>query len=68
MFANILSRYWWMTLIRGVLWILFGLFIFAQPGISLVTLTLLFGVIFLVDGVLNVMNGISGRREQEIRS
>jgi uncharacterized membrane protein HdeD (DUF308 family) len=39
--SNILSRDWWMTLLRGVVWILFGLTIFAMPGISLVTLTLL---------------------------
>src|SRR5262245_15885231 len=43
MLANILSRYWWMTLLRGVIWVLFGLVAFVRPGISLVTLTLLFG-------------------------
>ena len=42
MLANILSRYWWMTLLRGVIWVLFGLLVFSQPAISLVTLTLLF--------------------------
>ena len=25
MLANILSRYWWLTLLRGLIWILFGI-------------------------------------------
>jgi len=65
MFSNILSRYWWMTLLRGVISILFGIAIFAQPGISLVTLTLIFGVFALIDGVGNVVSAIGGRNENE---
>jgi len=65
MFANILSRYWWMTLLRGAFWIFFGIIVFTQPAITLVTLTLLFGVIFLIDGILNVFNAVAGRKEQE---
>ena len=65
MLANILSRYWWMTLIRGALWILFGLFVFAQPGITLVTLTVTFGIFALADGVATIVNAIAGREEQE---
>ena len=51
MLANILSRYWWLTLLRGLIWILFGIVVFTQPAISLVTLTLTFGVFALVDGI-----------------
>src|SRR5262245_23207215 len=65
MLANILSRYWWMTLVRGVLWILFGLFVFAQPGISLLTLTLAFGIFALADGIGCIANAVSGRDEHE---
>jgi uncharacterized membrane protein HdeD (DUF308 family) len=65
MLANILSRYWWMTLIRGALWVLFGLFIFAQPGISLVTLTFTFGIFALMDGVGCIVNAVGGRDEHE---
>jgi uncharacterized membrane protein HdeD (DUF308 family) len=65
MFANILSRYWGMTLLRGVFWILFGLIIVMQPALSLVTLTVLVGALFLVDGVTNVVSAIGGRNEQE---
>lgn len=65
MLANTLSRYWWMTLVRGVLWILFGLFIFAAPGLSLVTLTLTFGFFLMADGIGCIVNAVAGRDEQE---
>ncbi len=65
MFAQILSRYWWMTLVRGVIWILFGVFVITQPALSLVTLTLLFGIFAMVDGIGNVVSAIGGRREHE---
>ena len=65
MLASILSRYWWLTLLRGGLWVLFGILVFAQPAITLVALTWLFGAFVLVDGVVNVANAIGGRRERE---
>ena len=52
MFAKILSRYWWMTLVRGLLWIVFGVVLFVEPGLSLVTLATIFGLFVLVDGVV----------------
>ena len=63
MLSNVLSQYWWMILLRGVLSILFGLVLFTQPGISLVTLTLLFGAFALVHGVGNVMSAFGGRNQ-----
>jgi uncharacterized membrane protein HdeD (DUF308 family) len=65
MLANILSRYWWMILLRGLAWLVFGLLVFTQPAISLVTLTLLFGAFVLVDGITNTVSAIGGRRENE---
>src|SRR4030095_9561624 len=65
MLARILSRYWWMTLVRGVVWILFGIAIFAQPGISLVALTLTFGVFAFGDGIGTTVTAIGGRKEYE---
>lgn len=65
MFAGVLSQYWWLSLLRGVLWIAFGVLLFLRPGISLLSLALLFGAIFLIDGVINVVNGVAGRRERE---
>jgi uncharacterized membrane protein HdeD (DUF308 family) len=65
MLANILSRYWWMMLLRGVIWVLFGLVAFVQPGISLVTLALMFGAFAFVDGVAAIVTGFAGRHEHE---
>ena len=65
MLADILSRYWWMTLLRGLFWILFGIVIFARPGISLLSLTLALGVIMFVDGIINVVNAFSGRTQHD---
>ena len=65
MLANILSRYWWMILLRGLAWLVFGILVFTQPAISLVTLTLLFGAFVLWDGIANVVSAIGGRRENE---
>ena len=65
MLANILSRYWWMTAIRGAAWILFGLTVLTWPGLSLVVLTLMFGAFVLVDGVSATATAIGGRKENE---
>ena len=65
MLADILSRYWWMTLLRGIFWILFGIVLFARPGISLLSLTLALGVILFIDGVIEVANAVSGRKEND---
>jgi len=65
MLADILSRYWWMTLLRGLFWILFGIILFARPGISLLSLTLALGVILFIDGVIEVANAVSGRKEND---
>jgi uncharacterized membrane protein HdeD (DUF308 family) len=65
MFANLLSRYWWVTLLRGVIAIVFGIAVFAQPEISLKTLILLFGVFALADGIANMSSAIGGQEDDE---
>ena len=65
MLANILSRYWWMTALRGAAWILFGLAVLTWPGLSLVVLTLMFGAFVLVDGISATATALGGRKEHE---
>ena len=65
MIGEILSRYWWMTVLRGLFWILFGVVILARPGISLLSLTLALGIVISADGILNVMNAFAGRKVHE---
>lgn len=55
-----LARNWWLILLRGICAILFGVLTFAWPGISLVTLILLYGAYALVDGVFALWAAITG--------
>ena len=50
-----LAKYWWALALRGFAAVLFGLLTFFLPGITLVSLVLLFGVYAVVDGVFNVI-------------
>jgi uncharacterized membrane protein HdeD (DUF308 family) len=64
MLAHIMSRFWWATLIRGAAWILFGVALYARPGISLVALTFLFGFFALVDGLTNTLSALAGQEHE----
>lgn len=65
MFADILSRFWWMALLRGALWIVFGVMLFLQPAISIAALTFLFGLFVLADGIGNAVTAIGGRGQHD---
>jgi uncharacterized membrane protein HdeD (DUF308 family) len=52
---NALAANWWALALRGLVAVLFGLFTFFVPGITLVTLVLLFGAYALVDGLFNIV-------------
>jgi uncharacterized membrane protein HdeD (DUF308 family) len=54
-----LSRNWWLVLLRGVLAILFGLSAFIWPGITLLTLVILFGVYAVFDGAIAIGTGLA---------
>ena len=55
-----LSRYWWLVLLRGIAFIVFGVLAFMWPGLTLVTLVLFYGAFVLVDGVLALAHAIMG--------
>lgn len=63
--AQLLSRFWWMILLRGVMAVLFGISAFAWPGLTLVTLTMLFAAYAFVDGVFEVIHAVGHRKEIE---
>lgn len=58
-----LSRNWWLVLLRGILAILFGISAFLWPGITLLTLIILFGVYAIVDGAVAIVTGLSRTKE-----
>ena len=55
-----LARNWWLILLRGMAAIAFGVLTFVWPGVTLVTLVLLYGAFAFVDGILALWAGIAG--------
>lgn len=55
-----LARNWGIILLRGILAILFGILTFIWPGITLITLVLLYGAFAFIDGVLAIAAAITG--------
>jgi len=54
-----LTRNWWLVVLRGVLAVLFGLAAFLWPGLTWLTLIVLFGIYALVDGFIAVFTGLT---------
>jgi uncharacterized membrane protein HdeD (DUF308 family) len=63
--ASSLSRSWWLLLLRGIAAIAFGVLTWAQPGISLAALVLLFGAYSMADGILVSWTAIAGSKEHD---
>jgi uncharacterized membrane protein HdeD (DUF308 family) len=55
-----LARNWWLILLRGVCAVIFGVLTFIWPGVTLLTLVLLYGAYALVDGALAIWAAIVG--------
>jgi uncharacterized membrane protein HdeD (DUF308 family) len=55
-----LARNWWLILLRGIAAIAFGVLAFVWPGITLVTLALLYGAFALVEGALALAAAAAG--------
>jgi uncharacterized membrane protein HdeD (DUF308 family) len=55
-----LAKNWWMVLLRGVCAIVFGVLSFVWPGVTLLTLVILYGAYALADGVFAIAAAIMG--------
>jgi uncharacterized membrane protein HdeD (DUF308 family) len=64
---EMLSRYWWAFVVRGIFAIFFGILAYAWPGITLATLIIFFGVYVLIDGILLVIKTIGNWGERDDR-
>ncbi len=62
---KLLSKHWWVFLVRGLAAILFGIIAFAWPGMTLATLVIFFGVWALVSGLFAIFGSFSGRRQHK---
>lgn len=58
---HMLAGRWWLVLLRGVVAILFGILAFAWPGLTLLTLVVLYGAFAFADGVLAIGAAIAGK-------
>ena len=59
-----LIRNWGWIAFRGVLAIVFGALTLFNPGITLVTLVILFGAYAFADGVFSIVSAIANRKTQ----
>ena len=55
-----LAKNWWLLLLRGIAAVVFGVLAFAWPGLTLLTLILLYGAYAFIDGVIAIITAIKG--------
>jgi uncharacterized membrane protein HdeD (DUF308 family) len=55
-----LAKGWWLVLLRGIAAIAFGILAFVWPGLTLLTLVLLYGAYALVDGIISLVSAFTG--------
>lgn len=60
-FLNTLGQNWWLLLLRGLAAIAFGVFACVWPGVTLVSLALVWGAFAFVDGVSALWLGWQAR-------
>jgi uncharacterized membrane protein HdeD (DUF308 family) len=56
-----LADNWWLLLLRGIAAIAFGVLAFVWPGITLLSLTIIWGAYALADGILALWAAIAGK-------
>lgn len=57
----VLSRYWWILLVRGVAAILFGIIALINPAMTLEVLVAVLGAYLLVDGIFTIIAAVQRR-------
>ena len=61
----VLVKNWWAILLRGVCAVLFGLIAFFLPGVTMLSLVLVFAAYAFADGVFGIVSGVWAAREGE---
>jgi uncharacterized membrane protein HdeD (DUF308 family) len=62
---SVLVRNWWAFVIRGVLAILFGLIALFEPGVTMLSLVLIFAVYAVADGIMAIVSAVRAAKEGE---
>ena len=55
---QLLARRWWALALRGAIAVLFGLLTFFIPGVTLISLVLLFGFYAILDGIFDIVSAM----------
>lgn len=61
-------RHWWMFLVTGLLSIIAGIIVFSKPAESYLTLSVMFGVLMLVSGIVELTVSITSNNYFMTRS
>jgi uncharacterized membrane protein HdeD (DUF308 family) len=61
---RVLSRNWWLIVVRGACAIMFGLLAWSSPAITLATLVLVWGAFAMADGVIAVASALTGASDK----
>jgi uncharacterized membrane protein HdeD (DUF308 family) len=56
-------RHWWVFLVRGILFVLTGIYMINSPTTSYVALGFFFGLVILLAGVSELLHAYQGRKE-----
>ena len=59
---RLLTKYWWLLVLRGAIAVLFGVLAFISPGATLAALVIAFGAYALIDGAFTAAAAIAGRK------
>lgn len=59
MLSTIMQR-WWILLLRGISATVFGVLAIVWPGITLLTLVIIYGAVALIDGIAGIALGVRG--------
>ena len=63
--AQLLAQNWWAFAIRGVLGIIFGLVAIFLPGVTMLSLVLVFSAYAFVDGTFAIIASVRAARRHE---
>ncbi|MBO3086106.1 HdeD family acid-resistance protein [Cellulomonas fengjieae] len=61
--STALRRIWWLPVVRGVVLLILGLFMLAQPLASVGVLTWVFGIFAIIDGLVAIGQWLGNRKE-----
>jgi uncharacterized membrane protein HdeD (DUF308 family) len=62
---SMLARNWWAFVVRGIFAVLFGLIALFMPGVTMLSLVLLFAAYALADGVMAIISAIHAAKQGE---